>query len=203
MKGPAPTVDAGRGEQPQAAAADAYGGTVSAPVAQKAEAKPPEPEQSATIGRVRRVGGISIKPTEPVAPVTVAAMVGAEQQKDLPPLTTEMLEPCWEKALQQLRTARPRLADTLAGREVRIDGEDHFLIVVNNSYTESEIKPHLVGLLSMLRREMNRPQLNCSIEVEWEEKEAVIYTPRDKYDALSAKNPALGMFKVLFPEVDY
>ena len=66
-----------------------------------------------------------------------------------------------------------------------------------------EIKPHLVGLLSMLRREMNRPQLNCSIEVEWEEKEAVIYTPRDKYDALSAKNPVLGMFKVLFPEVDY
>ena len=187
----------------QAAAADAGGGTATAPVAQKAEAKPPEPEQSATIGRVRRVGGISIKPTDPVAPATVAAMVGAEKQKDLPPLTTEMLEPYWEKALQQLRTARPKLADTLAGREVRIDGEDHFLIVVNNSYTESEIKPHLVGLLSMLRREMNRPQLNCSIEVEWEEKEAVIYTPRDKYDALSAKNPALGMFKVLFPEVDY
>lgn len=203
MKGPTPTAEAGRGEPMQASAADAGGGTATAPVTQKAEAKPTEPEQAAKVGRVRRVGGISIKPTNPVAPATVAAMVGAEQQKDLPPLTTEMLEPCWEKALQQLRTEQPKLADTLASSEVRIDGEDHFLIVVNNSYTESEIKPHLVGLLSILRREMNRPQLNCSIEVEWEEKEAVIYTPRDKYDALSAKNPALGMFKVLFPEVDY
>ena len=203
MKGPAPTVDAERGEPMQASAADADGGTATAPVTQKAEAKPTEPEQAAKVGRVRRVGGISIKPTNPVAPATVAAMVGAEKQKDLPPLTIEMLEPCWEKALQQLRTEQPKLADTLASREVRIDGEDHFLIVVNNSYTESEIKPHLVGLLSILRRDMSRPQLNCSIEVEWEEKEAVIYTPRDKYDALSAKNPALGMFKVLFPEVDY
>lgn len=149
------------------------------------------------------MGGISIKPTEPVAPATVAAMVGAEPQKDQPPLTLDLLKPHWEKALQQLRTDQPKLAETLGSRELRVDGEDYFLIVVNNSYTESEIKPHLVQLLGLLRKAMERPKLNCGIEVEWEEKEAVIYTPRDKYDALSAKNPVLGMFKVLFPEVDY
>lgn len=184
-------------------AADADSGAPSASVAQAAEPQRPESERPAAVGRVRRVGGISIKPTEPVAPATVAAMVAAEPQKDQPPLTLDMLKPYWEKALQQLRTEQPKLADTVESREVRVDGEDHFLIVVNNSYTESEIKPHLVQLLSLLRPAMGRPQLNCGIEVEWEEKEAIIYTPRDKYDALSAKNPALGMFKVLFPEVDY
>jgi hypothetical protein len=154
-------------------------------------------------GRVHRLSGISIKPTGNVPPGSLDTLPTLEEQKSLPPLDLETLMPAWTQTLEQLEKELPKLVLTLKEKELRVDGNDHFLILVNNSYTESEIKPHLVQLLGILRKLLGRPMLNCGIEVVYEEKEAIVYSPRDKYDVMSAANPALNTFRVLFPEVDY
>ena len=174
------------------------------PPAQQPPAAPAAaPAQPPVVGRVHRVGGISIKPAAPVRPADLAQLNAAEGNPDQPPLDLDMLTPWWSTALQRLESEQPKLAATLANRKLKVDGDDHFVIVVNNSYVEAEIRTHLVKLLEMLRELSGRRMLNCGIEIEYEEKKAVIYSPRDKYDAMSAKNPSLGTFKVLFPEVDY
>ena len=141
------------------------------------------------VGRVRRVSGISVK-TSTVTSADLASL--KPHAEHLPPLTLEELKPLWQEMLDRMKEEHPKL-----------DGDEHFVIVVNNSFLESEIKPHLIQMLEILRSLAQRPLLNCSVLVEYEEREAVIYHPRDKYDVMHAANPTLAEFRKLFPEVDY
>ena len=157
-----------------------------------------------------RVSSISIKGATAVNPIDIPipslssnGQTTPQQAEQLPPLTLDILLPFWEQTLDQLQEEQPKLVETLRNRELKVDDNDHFLIIINNSYTDSEIKPHLVQLLSILRRLTSRPMLNCSTHIIHEEKEAVIYSPRDKYDVMSQANTTLEMFRILFPEVDY
>ena len=102
-----------------------------------------------------------------------------------------------------MKQEAPKLAEQLQDRELRMDGEDMFVIVVSNSYLDSEIRRYLVRMLTYLRTKSGRPLLNGRVEVEYEEKEAIVYSPRDKYDVMLQDNPALDSFRVLFSEVDY
>lgn len=157
-------------------------------------------EVAHSVGRVRRVSGISVKPTT-VTPADLASL--KPHAEHLPPLTVEELKPLWQEMLDRMKEEQPKLVGILKDCELRMDGDDHFVIVVNNSFLESEIKPHLIPMLEILRSLAQRPLLNCSVLVEYEEREAVIYHPRDKYDVMTATNPKLAEFRKLFPEVDY
>jgi hypothetical protein len=152
------------------------------------------------VGRVRRVSGISVK-TSAVTSADLASL--KPHAEHLPPLTLEELKPLWQEMLDRMKEEHPKLVGILKERELRMDGDEHFVIVVNNSFLESEIKPHLIQMLEILRGLAQRPLLNCSVLVEYEEREAIIYHPRDKYDVMYAANPTLAEFRKLFPEVDY
>lgn len=108
----------------------------------------------------------------------------------------------WEAMLQQLQSDNPKLAEILKGREIRLQ-EEQFDIVVPNSFIESEIKPHLTRLLESLRKATGHPLLNGHVLVEYEEREAVVYAPHDKYQVMLNANPALASFLTLFPDLDY
>ncbi len=152
---------------------------------------------TAPVGRLHRTMGISIK-TEPIAPPTTTQEVAKEAE----PLTLESLTVHWQAMLEAMGAEMPKLAEQLKGRELRMEEEDKFVIVVNNSYAEAEIRPHLIRMLTFLRARSGRPKLNCRVEVVYEEHEAVAYTARDKYDVMLRANPALESLRVLFPEVD-
>lgn len=104
--------------------------------------------------------------------------------------------------IEAMREPMPKLADLLADRKVRLEEDDLFAIIVSNSYVEAEIKPNLIRMLTYLRTKTGRPDLNCRVEVVYEEKESVAYTARDKYDVMASVNPMLNTFRVLFPDVD-
>lgn len=177
------------------------------PESGEADTEPPsdqgataEKPQDSTLSpkQARRVAGISVKmdPSEPLR----GSMVPPEP--DLPPITLEELKSCWLKALDQIALSQPQAAETLRHKELRIDGENHFNIVVNSDYTSAEIKPLLVSILATLRSLSKRPLLNCSTKVEHIERESKPYTARDKYEVMSQTNPSLETFRILFPEVD-
>lgn len=168
-----------------------------APAAAAPQQPAPSGEHPVASGRLRRVGSISIK-TVPVDVSTVTHPAVAA-----PPLDEAKLHECWEALLEAMKGELPKLAEQLMDKELRLEGEDMFSIIVNNSFIESEIKPHLIRMLTYLRAKSGRPNLNCKIEVVYEEKETKAYIPRDKYDVMQHANPALDTFRVLFPEVDY
>ena len=107
------------------------------------------------------------------------------------------------QVLDHLKESNPDLWETLQNRAVRYQGDNTFAVVVNNSFYEAEIKLHLIEMLTFLRNVSGQPLLNCHVEVEQVEHEALIYHPRDKYDTMLKSNPALEHFRVLFPDVDY
>ena len=161
------------------------------------EAAPTTPNSDkAPVGRLHRTMGVSVKTDSTVPLPTAQPEVVAE------PLTLEGLTEHWEAMLEAMRTELPKLADQLKGKELRLEGEDDFVIVVNNSYAEAEIRPHLIRMLTFLRKRSHRPMLNCKVEVVYEEHESVAYTARDKYDVMVQANPMLENFRILFPEVD-
>lgn len=180
---PAPVVDTSIVETPDAVADTPVAGETAS--------------SQVPVGRLHRTSGISIKPT------AVASVVSSEPEQVGEPLTLETLTGHWQAMLEAMRTDLPKLADMLGDKELRIDKEDHFLIVVSNSYFEAEIKPYLIRMLKYLRTRSHRPMLNCRVEVEYVEHESVAYSPRDKYDVMLAANPNLETFRILFPEVDY
>ena len=157
-----------------------------------------EPSQSKTpVGKLHRSMGISVKLTSPTTPAVEQAPV------EVPPLSLEQLKTYWGEMLEAMKQDAPKLAEQLQDRELRMAGEEMFVIVVSNSYLDSEIRRYLVRMLTYLRTKSGRPLLNGRVEVEYEEKEAIVYSPRDKYDVMLQDNPALDSFRVLFSEVDY
>lgn len=148
-------------------------------------------------GKLHRTMGISVK-TEP----TVKPVVSEPEPQELPPLTLEQLTAYWGEMLKAMQPELPKLAAQLEGKELRLEGDEMFVVVVNNSYLDAEIRPHLIRMLTYLRKLSHRPMLNCRVEVVYEEHEAVAYTARDKYDVMVQANPMLDNFRVLFSEVD-
>lgn len=144
------------------------------------------------------MAGISVKVGQPETPHDTMA----PPEPDLPPITLEELKSCWLKALDQIAPGQPQAAESLRHKELRIESDNHFNIIVNSDYTAAEIKPLLASILAILRTLTKRPILNCSTKVEYIEKESKPYTARDKYEVMSQTNPSLETFRILFPEVD-
>ena len=142
--------------------------------------------------------GISVKVTPTELPKAEEAPTEA-----LPPIGDEELRVCWEAMAEAMKGELPKLSEQLKEKELRLEGENFFVILVNNSYLDAEIRPHLIRMLTYLRKRSGRPDLNCRVEVVYEEREAVAYSPRDKYEVMSQANPALEEFRIIFPEVDY
>ncbi len=104
--------------------------------------------------------------------------------------------------LQALADSEPKLVDMLRDRKIRLAGDDLFVLEVGNAFVRAEVQPHLRQMLEQMRSTSGRNLLNCQIEVVYEERPPVIYSPRDKYDAMSKVNPVLDTFRIIFPEVD-
>ena len=153
------------------------------------------PKPAAT-NRLRRADSVSLKmeaiPKEQPLATNEQAL----------PLTQESLQTLWNEMLTAMKEPEPKLYDHLKDKEVKLEGEDMFVIIVGNNYTESEVKGKLLRILTYLRRRSGRQMLNCRIEVVVEEKDSRPYTARDKYDAMVGVNPTLEMMRVLFPDVD-
>lgn len=167
-----------------------------APTAEtESEARPAE-SVARTKGRLRRVDSVSLKMEQVEMPTIM------NSERNNPPLTQEGLEAVWKDMLEAMREPMPKLYDVLVDKEVRLTGDDEFVLVVSNSYTENEIKNHLIRMLTYLRKRSGRPMLNCTMDIVMVERETKPYTARDKYDAMLQENPTLDMMRVLFPDVE-
>ena len=166
-------------------------------VERQAAANPSQPT-AAPVGRLRRASAVSLKDIG--APSGTAA--SPEVLPDGPPLTQEALKALWDEMLEELAKDAPRLAEQLSGPPLHFESEDQFVVEVISSYMDAEIKPRLIAMLTFMRQKGRRKNLNCKVEVVYEEHEATVYYARDKYDVMTKENPELERFRVLFPDVE-
>ena len=167
------------------------------------------------VGTVRLASSLRIAPKENAhahpapdgSPTTAeGATVGqgnAAAVEPKPPLAHEELQALWTEAMAFIKEKEPEAFKLLADREVRVGEGETFCIVADSSLLDQELRPYKVEILEWMRHRAHRPRLNCRVIVEYVEHEKLIYAPRDKYEAMVAKNPTLETFHVLFPEIDY
>lgn len=165
---------------------------------ERPDAAAPSQPTAAPVGKLRRATDISLKDigTSP------SRVESADPLPDGPPLTEEDLKALWAEMLEEMAKKTPKLAEQLKDRPLRLEEEDQFVIEVNSSYMDAEIRPHLIPMLTFMRQKGRRKNLNCRMEVVYEEHEATIYYARDKYDVMVKENPELERFRVLFPDVE-
>lgn len=143
--------------------------------------------------------GVSLKQTKNKIVQDTALQSAPVEVKEL---TQELLDSCWSQMLAQIQTTEEKLFSHLSGRDVKLEENSTFVIIVSNSYVEASIKPFIVRILSFLRKKTGHPELNCRIEIVAEERKVVTYFASEKYEAMAARNPDLEHLRILFPDID-
>lgn len=139
------------------------------------------------------MGSISINALKDVKPAA------PRLQSEVKPLVQEDLERYWTEAADELgltllmEKARPRLGDQ-PGR-IEIDAQTVSF--------HDDFKPHRVEVMEALRRKTGMPMLDCKVNPLFVEKDEVLYSPQDKYNAMMQVNPKLVELRKLFPQIDY
>lgn len=138
-------------------------------------------------------GSISIAAVKPVK--TEAPKLQAEVK----PLTQEDLERYWRETGTELD-----LADLLSKATVRL-GERPGTIEIDaqTTYFHEDFKQHKIDVLEALRKKALMPMLEAKVNQKFVEREEVIYSPNDKYNAMLKQNPKLLELRKLFPVIDY
>lgn len=141
------------------------------------------------------MGGISIAAIKNAPP----AVPHHRLQAEVKPLTDEDLKRYWDEVASELG-----LADLMAGALVH-QGDHPGMITIDAQTTwfADEFKPHRIDVMEALRTKTGMPMLDCKVNPRFLEKEEVVYSPNDKYNAMLQQNPQLIELRKLFPMIDY
>ncbi len=182
----APAAPAVPAAQPQAAQPVA---PTPAPPAKAPTAAQPKAETSVP----GLLGGISISNLKQVQPAM------PRLQAEVKPLTQDDLERYWAEVADELN-----LKELMAGGKPRV-GERTGCIEIDaqNTYFHDEFKAHRIDVMEALRAKCGMPMLDCKVNQLFLEKDEVVYSPNDKYNAMLEQNPNLVLLRKLFPQIDY
>jgi len=120
-------------------------------------------------------------------------------QAEVKPLVQEDLERYWKEAAEELG-----LTELMAGATVK-QGEAPGRIEIDAQTVafHEEFKPHRINVMEVLRKKTGMPMLDCKVNPLFVEKDEVLYSPTDKYNAMLQRNPSLLGLRKLFPQIDY
>jgi DNA polymerase-3 subunit gamma/tau len=131
-----------------------------------------------------------------VEPVRSLESVEVEQ------LTQEHLEAYWNQLLQE-QADDEKFVALLADKKVELQNNNLFLIKVPNIYFDTLIREFQERINSFFRKATNNEALQYKVAVEVLQRESVAYMPREKFDAMAQRNPAMYSLRKLFPDIDF
>jgi len=125
------------------------------------------------------------------------------QHKEAEQLTQERLEELWGQLIDHFKDDDV-VHELLADKHVELKNNNLFHILVNNLYFDTLLKPHQVKILAFLRQQTNNEQLQYKLILDGSEKqETVVYQPRDKFEDMSKRNPAMLELRKIFQNIDF
>lgn len=115
------------------------------------------------------------------------------------PLTQEELEQYWNQAAEELDLQKLMSEATvhLGEQPGRIEIEAQTV-----SFND-DFKAHRIDVMQALRSKSGMPMLDCKVTPKFVEKENILYSATDKYNAMIKLNPKLAELRRLFPQIDY
>jgi len=135
------------------------------------------------------------------APVNVEPVRSLESV-EVEQLTQEHLEAYWNQLLQE-QADDEKFVALLADKKVELQNNNLFLIKVPNIYFDTLIREFQERINSFFRKATNNEALQYKVAVEVLQRESVAYMPREKFDAMAQRNPAMYSLRKLFPDIDF
>lgn len=123
-----------------------------------------------------------------------------ERERELPtePFTQEQLQSKWDEFVAQLeRDGSMVLSSTLRIDTPQVDGETIHLTFPNSSL-KKQLENEKGPLLQYLRTQLNNHNIDIEIQVNEEKRKKYVYTDKEKYERLVAKNPSLEKLRESF-----
>lgn len=162
--------------------------------------KPAPPASSGTI--IKKEGTLSIanlanQKTEPEDEKKKPEPLASTQQASGPSnaFSQANLEKAWSEFATSIEKESVNLYVTLTSRTPEL--KDNFLVVflVDNAIQADDIQERKRELLGFLRKELNNASINLEVEISETVIEKRAYTPVEKFQKLTEKNPAMHSLK--------
>lgn len=131
-----------------------------------------------------------------------AALSHDEEKKNKLILSEENLFGEWMKYAEIRRLTDMEVYTAMNGRQLQFIDSGHFTVTTPSRFAEKLEK--LKGPISEYFKEKTGvAELEITIEVKDEVVKKVLYTPKDKYEAMLAKNPELANIQKIFQDIDF
>lgn len=113
------------------------------------------------------------------------------------PFTAEELEKTWEVFARSVAADSPNLHATLTQSTPRIADESNSIILfaIHSQLQQQEISNTRPELIAFLKDNLKNSQISIQTEMVEAVKEAIPYTPIEKYQKMNEKNPNLSNLK--------
>lgn len=129
-----------------------------------------------------------------------------EKKNKVITLSQEVLEKEWTELANIIRLTDGEAFSAMNDKELHFIDQENFEVVVNNSVFEKRLKIHKSKILEALRNHTGIKELQFTVKVVplYDESQVKLFTPKDKFAAMSKDNPALIRFqKELFQDIDF
>ena len=143
-----------------------------------------------------RLTNISINSTLDVKP-----LVNLEN-REVEQLTQERLEELWAKLVESSKDDE-KFHDLIADKKVELKNNNLFHIQVPNLLLDNYLREYQTRILGFLREATNNESLMYKAVVVVENVAVKAYLPRDKFDEMVQRNPAMISLRKLFPDIDF
>ncbi|MBQ9417568.1 MAG: hypothetical protein IJU19_03205 [Bacteroidales bacterium] len=120
-------------------------------------------------------------------------------QVEVKPLTQADLEKYWEEAAAELN-----LQELLKDGKPSL-GEQVGVVVIDAQTTHfhEDFRPHSTAVMQLLRQKSGMKMLECKVNQLFVERDARIYSPDSKYEAMLQTNSNLATLRRLMPDIDF
>jgi len=158
-----------------------------------------EPEIPAPAVKTPATGRRTISITDglKVKPVVTEMMNGEEAIRGESHFTAEDLQKAWLEFASKLQADGRLTLHTALSKRNPVVNEDYSVhFSLDNGAVEKDIAAIRAELLTYIRRKLNNGKITLATTIDRDPNKAKIpYTPKEKFEHMAAKNPALGKLK--------
>lgn len=124
------------------------------------------------------------------------------ESREVEQLTQGRLEELWQQLVENSKDDE-KFHDLIADKKVVLKNNNLFHIQVPNLLLDNYLREYQTRILGFLRDATSNDSLQYKAVVVVENVTVKAYLPRDKFDEMAQRNPAMLSLRKLFPDIDF
>lgn len=142
------------------------------------------------------LSGINISAQQNIKPIKPL------ENREIEQLTQERLEQLWQQLVEQSKDDQ-ELFELINGKVVELKNNNLFHIQVPNLLLDGKLRKYQTCILGFLREQTGNDMLQYKAVVVVPTVAVKAYLPREKFEEMAQRNPAMYALRKIFPDIDF